>query len=211
MSDLRNSARRLSSATAIAAIGLAVAFGSTACSAGQVSQTANQLAAVNGSAATVGSMAVRDVHIIYPADEADAVFGNGGPFEIAFLIANESDVDTDRLVSISAPEGTVTIEGDTEIAPNQALKAGAPAALYAPGHTTVVNGVEIPDKRITVTLDGTGETVAPGLTTELVFEFEKAGEVTLHSPVDVGTLQIRQDQVRQAEPPAFEQLQEGHH
>ena len=127
VSQPRNTARRMASATAIAAIGLAVALGTSGCGAGQVSQTANQLPAVNGASATLGSMKLRDVQIIYPAEKADEVFGDGGPFEVSFVIANESPIDNDKLLSITPEKGKVSIEGNTEIIAGKALRAGSPA------------------------------------------------------------------------------------
>lgn len=201
VSQPRNTARRMASATAIAAIGLAVALGTSGCGAGQVSQTANQLPAVNGASATLGSMKLRDVQIIYPAEKADEVFGDGGPFEVSFVIANESPIDNDKLLSITPEKGKVSIEGNTEIIAGKALRAGSPAGLLEPSTVETVDGEE----RATATLTDAGDTVASGLTTKLVFRFEKAGEVTVQTPVDSGTYMVRQDTPRQAEPPAYEQ------
>ncbi|WP_431309231.1 hypothetical protein [Gordonia prachuapensis] len=196
--DERTVGGRAVKATAVAAFGIALALGTTACGAGQISQTANQEPAVNGNLADVGSMQLRNVQIIYPDDRADEVFGNGGPFEVSFVISNIDPIEADRLVGIEAPDGgTVTIEGDTTIPAGQALEAGKPVGLLEPEDVAATDEEE----RITVTLDGAGDTVAPGLTTPLEFRFERAGTVTVDTPVDAGTYMVRQDQVRQAEPP----------
>ena len=215
MSVLRNTARRSARPTttaakgvAVAAFGIAVALGTAGCSAGQISQTANQLPAVNGASVNDGSLALRDVQIIYPADKADEVFGNGGPFQISFVISNQDPVESDTLKSIDAPMGgTVTIEADSDekvIPANGALRAGKPVGILEPE-----SGQSNPEtKRISVKLNGTGKSVAAGLTIPLVFNFERAGAVTVHTPVDTGTYLTRQDKVRQAEEPAGEV---GHH
>ncbi|MGV9714173.1 hypothetical protein ACWDTI_26350 [Gordonia sp. NPDC003424] len=208
MSVLRKTARRsagsATKAAAVAAFGIAVALGTSACGAGQISQTANQEPAVNGNYANVGELQLRDVQIIYPTDKADEVFGNGGPFDVAFVINNLSQTVEDRLLGITAPDGgtvTITATGDgTKIPPGQALRAGKPAGLLLPE--------EVQDKteeqRITVVLNNAGDSVAAGLTTPLQFRFEKAGTVTVRTPVDASGLAERQDQVREAEAPADE-------
>ncbi|WP_232017027.1 copper chaperone PCu(A)C [Gordonia insulae] len=188
-------------ATAIAAFGIALALGTTACGAGQISQTANQEPAVNGNLANVGSMQLRNVQIVYPQDKADEVFGNGGPFQVSFVITNIDPVENDRLTGIVAPDGgTVSIVGNTQIPAGQALRAGKPIGLLEPQDVKTTDA----EKRATVVLTGAGKTVAPGLTTPLTFRFEKSGEITVNTPVDVGTYQVREDKIRQAEAPADE-------
>ena len=190
---LGSTTRRVASATAIGAIGIAIAFGTTGCGAGQISQTTNQLPAVNGAFANVGKMQLRDVQIIYPVTDANKpnaeVFGNGGPFELSFVINNLDQVSGDRLVGITAEKGTVTIVGKTDIKPGQALRAGKPAGLLIPSEAPSV----IDEQRIEATLSDAGKTVAPGLTTKLTFRFEKAGSVTVNTPVDAGARMERQD------------------
>lgn len=192
-SALGSTTRRAASVTAIGAFGVAIAFGTTACGAGQVSQTTNQLPAVNGAMATVGAMQLRDVQIMYPVTDAnkpdEEVFGNGGPFELSFVISNIDPVVNDRLVSITPEKGSVTIVGKTEIKAGEALRAGKPAGLLIPSGAPSV----IDEPRIDATLTDAGKTVASGLTTKLTFKFEKAGEVTVNTPVDAGARMERQD------------------
>lgn len=205
--------RRFAEATAIAAVGIAIAFGTTGCGAGQISQTANQLPAVNGNSANLGKIELRDVQIIYPAQNAASVFDNGGPFELSWVIANQSEIDTYRLVNVTAEHGNVTLKDRYDLQPGKALRAGEPAALIQ--QTDIPNPVE--EKRMTATLDGTGKSVAVGLTTKLTFTFEKvnangstspAGSVTIDTPIDSGTLLTRQDKVREAEAPADEHAED---
>ncbi len=196
MSVLRKTAGRSAKAVAVAAVGVALALGTTACGAGQVSQTANMEPAVNGNLANVGAMQLRNVQILYPSDKADEVFGSGGPFEVSFVISNIDPVNDDKLLAIAAPNGgSVTIVGDTTIPAGQALYAGKPIGLLEP------EGVQATDeqKRITVRLNGAGDSVATGLTTPLEFRFAKSGTVTVNTPVDVGTYLTRQDEIRGVE------------
>ena len=117
--------------TAVAAIGIAVALGTTGCGAGQISQTANQLPAINGANVNYDELELRDVQILYPENDASTVFGDGGPFELAFVIANSDPLVYYRLKGINPEEGQVTfIEGaeadDRVIPPNGALRGGTP-------------------------------------------------------------------------------------
>jgi len=193
-------------ATAVATIGIAVALGTTGCGAGQISQTANQLPAVNGANVNIDSLQLRDVQILYPEKDAPTVFGNGGPFELAFVVANCDQVDSYRLKSIKPEKGTIefTEGADAEarvIAPGQALRGGTPV------------GAAPAEQKITAELTDAGKTVAAGLTTKLTFAFEKkengkwvaAGEVTVVTPVDAGADLERQDVARNAEPTFYNQ------
>lgn len=211
MSVLPSSARRSAVrpsrlATAVATLGIAVALGTTGCGAGQVSQTANQLPAVNGANVNIDALQLRDVQILYPEKDAPTVFGNGGPFEVAFVIANSDQVDSYRLKSIKPEKGTIefTEGADAEarvIAPGQALRGGTPV------------GAAPAEQKITAELTDAGKTVAAGLTTKLTFAFEKkengkwvdAGEVTVVTPVDAGAKLARQDVPRNAEPTFYNQ------
>ncbi|MCX6469309.1 MAG: hypothetical protein NTW76_08350 [Corynebacteriales bacterium] len=120
----RTPGRRAARAVAIAALGGALALGVSACGAGQIAQTANQQAAVNGSSATLGDIALRDVHIVFPSQGTQA-FANGSPLEVAFLISNNSPYQDDKLESITLPGGgSVSFSGATDIPATKSLRAG---------------------------------------------------------------------------------------
>lgn len=235
MSVFTRTTRRIAKGTVISAFGIAVALGSTACSSGKISQTNNQDAAVNGAfgslaldpperegdqAVLPGSIAVRNVQIMYPSDKASEVFGDGGPFQVVFSIANDSVIRTVKLTGITAEQGKVEFSapGDSDsgsatpgdaglIAPNNVLNAGVPANVDTA--EAKKDGID----RINVELDGTGDTVAAGLTTPLTFHFEiydlerdangkprnapiDTKSVTIDTPVDGTSLDDRQDIVR---------------
>ena len=88
------------SAAAVGAFGLAIALGTSACGAGQVSQTTSQEPAVNGGSAKLGALLIRDVTFVWPTD-AEASAEAGGPYDIAFLISNESATVADKLVAVT--------------------------------------------------------------------------------------------------------------
>ncbi|GAA3950956.1 copper-binding protein [Gordonia caeni] len=240
MSVFTRTTRRIAKGTVISAFGIAVALGSTACSSGKISQTNNQDAAVNGAYGSIaldppeqegdqavlpGSIAIRNLQIMYPSEKAAEVFGDGGPFQLVFSIANDSVVRTVKLTGITAEQGKVefSASGDSDsgsaspgnaglIRPNSVLNAGVPA------NVTEAQAKEDGIERIGVELTGTGDTVAAGLTTPLTFTFEiydlernangqprnapiDTKSVTINAPVDGTALAGRQDVVRDVQPP----------
>src|ERR1700760_2975767 len=62
----RFESRRSAVTVALAVCGLAAAAALSGCSAGQISQTSTQQAAVNGTAATAGNITLRNVHLRAP-------------------------------------------------------------------------------------------------------------------------------------------------
>lgn len=61
--------------TALVVLAVGTALGVTACGAGQVSQTANQVAAVDGGRGTAGDLTVNDLQVIIPDDGGQARVG----------------------------------------------------------------------------------------------------------------------------------------
>ena len=119
----------------LAACGLVGAVVLSGCSAGQVSQTAVQEPAVNGTSANIGEIAVRNAHL-RATQTADYV-QPGGEVELLFLASNGSPDVNDKLVSITSDIGTVTLTGDTAVPAGGALVVGAPD-----GQITALESVE---------------------------------------------------------------------
>ncbi|MET4047874.1 MULTISPECIES: hypothetical protein [unclassified Rhodococcus (in: high G+C Gram-positive bacteria)] len=166
-------------ATALAA-GAALTL--TACGSGQISQTAQQVSAVNGNFANVGDISLRNVHVVYPQSEEYSI-EPGGKVELGFVAVNNSATTPDRLTRISTTAASsVTVgkePGGSEIAPLTALGAGAPTG-------TEVDDELIPLQMIVVELNSISEDVRPGLTVPVTFTFEEAGDVEVLVPVDAG-------------------------
>ncbi|MEW1738079.1 hypothetical protein AB0346_19190 [Nocardia beijingensis] len=117
--------RRMVTVAALAA-GAAIAL--SGCGAGQVSQTAEQVAAVNGNHADVGRIALRNVHIVYPSEGTGYNNTKGGKALIALSIVNNGESVADELTSITTDLGTVKItpasgKSVVELAPQQTVVA----------------------------------------------------------------------------------------
>ena len=226
MSVLNWTTSRLAKATAVGALGAAIVIGSTACGAGKISQTTHQAAAVNAANGSIvldpamhdgeelynGRISLTNVQIHQPTKGSDETFRAGGPFDVSFAIANDSVTHIVKLTGVTAPSGgSVTMTppsgGDSKsdpmrIQPNQTLLAGVQAGV----DTAAAEAADI--HRMKVTLNGTGKSVAPGLTTPLEFKFEVfdlAGKslgtksITIDTPVDSTAIDERADVVRDAQ------------
>ncbi|MCF6387759.1 hypothetical protein L2K20_12335 [Mycobacterium sp. MBM] len=168
-------AARLAAGALIAGLAL------TGCSAGQVSQSANQQPAVNGTVDTVGSIALRNVFLRAP--QTTDYVEPGTDVELIFAAANNSPDVADRLVSITSDVGTVTISGDSEIPANGLLLVGDPDGIDALGSIERENSVDA-----TVALT---EPISNGLTYDFTFTFERAGSTTFTVPISAGEVARR--------------------
>ena len=143
----------------------------SACSAGQVTQTATQERDKVGSMAQVGDITLRAATLEYPQGGA---YEAGDDAELSLAIVNAS-TEADTLVGISG-DGF----GQAEIEPADA--SGSSSGLEIPGGARVFVG---DDGDATITLTDLDEELTTGQYVELEFTFENAGEITL--PVTVST------------------------
>ena len=93
--------------TALVVLAVGAALGASACSAGQVSQTANQVAAVDGGRGEAGDLAVNDLQVVVPQ--------NGGEARVGF-VASFSGYGLGESVSLDSVEidGTPVQLGETQ-------------------------------------------------------------------------------------------------
>lgn len=162
---------------AMATCGLAVSLVLSGCGAGQVSQTATQEPAVNGTSGKAGPIALRNVHI--RAEQTTDYVEPGSEAELIFVAANTSADVPDKLVSITSDIGSVTLTGGGDVPVNGSLMVGAPD-----GQATALEAVEPADAaEATIKLS---KPITNGLTYDFTFTFEKAGETTVPVPLSAG-------------------------
>jgi hypothetical protein len=161
----------------LAACGLAVAVSIAGCSAGQVSQTSLQQAAVNGSSATVGDISLRNVHL--RADLTSDYVRPGSEVELLFVATNGSPEAGDKLASITSDVGTVTLTGDPTVPPIGALVVGEPDGQIAPLESAETAGAAKSAVELT-------KPITNGLTYDFTFTFERAGQTTVAVPISAG-------------------------
>ncbi|GAA1473484.1 hypothetical protein P4N68_10225 [Corynebacterium felinum] len=169
MKPLKTVARRGAMITAAAASALILA----SCSAGQVTQTSSQVAAVDGASADSedGTVAVRDV-TIHVTDK--------GETGVKFTAINQDNSDaTHTLKSVTIDGKPVTIKGETAIKSNCTLVADVPSEmkkLVEPKGACVTH--------VTTSTENPG--FAFGGTKEVVFTFDNATvttSATISTPV----------------------------
>ncbi|MCB0925027.1 MAG: hypothetical protein KDB50_10880 [Mycobacterium sp.] len=169
---------RLTAATAgLAACGLVV----TGCSAGQISQTATQESAVNGTSANVKDIALRNVHL--QAEQTSDFLQPGTVVPLVLVAANNSPDTDDTLLSITSDVGQVALAGTGAVPAAGALVLGPSADPGATPQASGAQGETDPDGPALVTLS---EPITNGLTYDFTFTFEKAGRATVAVPVAAG-------------------------
>ncbi|BBZ19458.1 hypothetical protein [Mycolicibacterium gadium] len=168
----------------LAACGLAATVVLSGCGAGQVSQTATQEPAVNGTSANIGQIAVRNAHL--RVDQTSDYVQPGREVELIFVASNNSPDVNDKLLSITSDVGTVTLSGDTALPATGNLVVGAPDGQITPLES--VETVDAAEAKVELT-----KPITNGLTYDFTFTFEKSGEGTFAVPISAGESPRREE------------------
>ncbi len=118
-----------------AALSATAALALTACGAGQITQTATQVAAINGGEATSGQIALRNVQLLYPVDLANPPQSDESvELSLFFVAVNNAPDETDTLESITVggtevPVEAIDLSGDLEEALEASTETGSDAPL----------------------------------------------------------------------------------
>ncbi|GBE67343.1 putative lipoprotein LpqE [Mycobacterium sp. MFM001] len=170
--------RRSTTVAALAAGSLVGALLLTGCGSGQLSQTAAQVPAVNGTQSVIKNVALRNIHV--QAVQTGDFLRPGHSVDLVFVATNQSPDTTDKLVGVTTDVGTVTLSGDTRLPAGGMLFVGT-----ADGQNNkAVNSVEpAHNAKATVALS---KPITNGLTYNFTFDFEKAGSTTVPVPISAG-------------------------
>ena len=161
--------RALRAATTVVLLVSPVAL--SACSAGQVTQTASQERDKVGALGQVGDLTIRAVQFLSPGEDG---YAQGDDADLRIGIINGGSED-DTLTDVSG-EGFGDVEfddGSTGSAPADGIEIPADSAVFVDG------------EELGVTLTDLDDELRTGQLLELTFTFENAGDVTL--PVTVAT------------------------
>lgn len=139
----------------------------SACSAGQVTQTASQDRDKVGAMGDTGDITLRAVEFAYPRG---SIYEEGDDAELRMAIANSSQED-DALVEISG-DGFGDVEFDDGGSTGAAR--GASELEIPAGEIVYVDG-----EALGITLTDLQQSLTTGQSIELTFTFENAGEITL--------------------------------
>ena len=173
--DYRDSKRRSARVAALAAAGLIGVVALAGCGAGQVSQTAMQESAVDGNAAVINNVALRNVRI--QALQTGDFLRPGATVDLTPVVVNQSPDAADKLVGITTDIGNVTVTGNPTLPAGGVLFIGSPNGQ----NKKAVDAVEDADSvKATVALS---KPITNGPNYNFSFDFEKAGSVTVAVPI----------------------------
>ncbi|MBN1091441.1 copper chaperone PCu(A)C [Blastococcus sp. TML/M2B] len=170
---------------AIVGVALFSPIALSACSAGQVAQTATQERDKVGAMGEVGDILLRQVHLAFPRSGS---YDAGDDAEVTMAIVNTGG-EADTLVSVEG-EGF----GDAEIQDGSATGASTGSArsggLEVPAGGTVFVGSD----DATITLSDLDEDLTVGQAVSLVLTFENAGEVTVRATVATPSSELEREE-----------------
>lgn len=155
----------------------ATALALAGCSAGQITQTDSQVAAVDGTSGDLGNtIALRDAQIPYPSNP-NGTYPAGSTVPVQLSIINQG-TSTDELIAVTSPAaGQAIVLGTMQIFPGATVisTAGAVPSAGAPTSPLVVGELRI---LLTTTVP-----LRAGLNTPVTFQFRNAGKLTLPVPM----------------------------
>lgn len=170
---------------ASAALGLGAALALTGCSAGQITETDTQVAAVDGASGEANGLAIRDAQLTFPTKGTTYPAGSSAP--VRAVLANQNS-EGDRLVQAHSPyAASVELAGKTDLPGQTALhaegKAGSTSQQPSGQNQPASEGGPLDQLEIQITLKGLTQEIGPGVTIPVTFVFEKAGPVTVQVPI----------------------------
>jgi len=157
----------------------AAALTLTGCAAGQISQTADQVAAIDGANGTIGDITVLNARLAPTAREQ---YLKGSDARVLLWISNDS-LNPDTLSGVSTPAAqSVKITGDPAV-PGQTL------ADFATADGTVV------------TITGFLQDQPYGVSIPMTFSFATAGTLNLNVPIELPPERSTDRETIQIQPP----------
>jgi copper(I)-binding protein len=111
----------------------------------------------------------------------------GDKAKLRFTAINNRDNEAEKLLSVSTDSADavhLSPPNGVEIAPNSSITAGE--------STTNAGGAGQPS--LDVTLQGMRESLKPGMSVDVTFGFEMAGEIKLRTPVEACPREVRPGQ-----------------
>lgn len=146
------------SAVAAVALGASVLTG---CAAGQISQTADQIANIDGAQGSVGPVGVHNVLLAAPEDGA---YPKGSTAPLTLWVSNNA-FGSDKLTAITTSAGSVSIGGDATIPAQGIIEIG--------GSSKVTAAVDV------------ATDLKYGFSVPMTFSFENAGDLSLNVPIEI--------------------------
>jgi copper(I)-binding protein len=128
-----------------------------------ISQTAQQVPAIDGANGNAGAMGVRNALLATP-DAAN--YPEGSDVPLLLVLTNNGNAE-DSLTGVSSPvAGSIELSG----------------AIKVPGYGSVTVSA---DSKLTATLTGAKKTLCFGQAFPVTFSFAQAGQLTLNVPIQI--------------------------
>ena len=175
------SSRASARAVTLAAGAVIGALTVSGCGAGQLSQTAMQQSAVDGNAAVVKNVALRNVHI--QAVQTGDFLRPGATVDLVLVAVNQSPDTADKLVGVTTDIGKVTVSGDPTLPPSGVLFFGSQNGQSKNADRAIERGDTV---KATVALS---KPITNGPNYDFTFTFEKAGSVNVSVPISAPDVQ----------------------
>jgi copper(I)-binding protein len=211
-SDVRLQNRRVLGSTGMVAVATGAALLLAGCGAGQITQTATQQPAVNGSYAQVKTLVLRDAALEFPPSGQAYAAGSSAALTLRVINQGPSDDELLSVSSVAADSATVTgskviVAGHTlvigpvdqveatgdQTAPSASTQATTSSPdtstsstdTTSPTSSTSSTSVEPPVTvgEASVLLQGLKQPVWSGQTIKVTFTFRDAGPVTVDLPI----------------------------
>jgi len=100
---------------------LAAGLVAAGCSAGQVTQTDTQVAAVNGASGQAGAIGVRDAQLLFPSEHKAYAEGDDAPLVVTII---NSGGTADKLLSVTSDSSEpAEAQGDVELEPGTSISS----------------------------------------------------------------------------------------
>lgn len=135
----------------------------TGCAAGQIAQTADQIAGIDGAQGTVGQIGIHDALLATPQGKN---YPKGSQAPLTLWITNDA-LASDTLTAITTSAGTVKISGNATVEPQSYLQIGGAG------------------KAVTATVTGLTQNLDYGISVPMTFSFAHAGDLQLNVPIEV--------------------------
>lgn len=166
-----------------AVVGLVTATTLAGCGTGQISQTANQAPAVNGTGGVLNNVSLRNVRI--HAEQTGDQVQPGQTADLLFVVSNQSPDAGDELTGVQTDIGKVAWPGAKSLPAGGMLIVGTPTgADVAPANALQkLHGEKVKTGTATIRLD---KPISNGLTYDVTFNFANAGSITLAVPISAG-------------------------
>jgi hypothetical protein len=139
-----------------------------------------------GSGTDTETTSVENAYIVPRFKGTSCAIQVGDSAELRFTATNNSSGESEILAGVTTPAAdTVQISPTPplEIPPRSRIAAGQPVEN--------LDDATAADRPVTVTLEGTNDRIQPGMSVEVIFRFDRFGELNLNVPIEACPTQQR--------------------